>query len=281
MEAEQFRSEQRAAWDAVARAWQEWWAVFERGAQSLNELLVELAGIAPGYRVLDVATGIGEPALTAARRVGPTGRVVATDLSPGMLAVARERVQRAGLVGVELLVADAEDLAEVGAGFDAAICRWGLMLMRDPVAAARSVRAVLRPGARFAAAVWGRREQVPFLALAGDVVLRELGGELPDPDAPGAFRLCDPDRLCAVLAAAGFVDPRIVESVVPMAFASPDDYARFVGDVSGSTRQRLLAEPAPVRERVLRAIAAAARTHAGGDGEVALPSRVLCIVGTA
>src|SRR5690242_4514993 len=88
-----FKSEQREAWSDVAPGWRKQWRVFEANAQRLSDRLVELARVGPGSRVLDVATGIGEPALTAARRVGPKGRVVATDLAPGMIAIVAERAR--------------------------------------------------------------------------------------------------------------------------------------------------------------------------------------------
>ena len=87
----QYKALQRHQWGVSASGWKQHWSIWERAAQHVNERLVDLAHIDVGHRVLDVATGLGEPALTAARRVGPTGAVVATDLSPQMLALARER----------------------------------------------------------------------------------------------------------------------------------------------------------------------------------------------
>ncbi len=92
----QYRAAQRQEWDTVAAGWRKWWQVFERGAQHLSDRMVEVAGVQPGHRALDIATGIGEPAVTVARRVGPSGHVVATDNSPGMLDIARERAASSG-----------------------------------------------------------------------------------------------------------------------------------------------------------------------------------------
>lgn len=96
----QFKTEQREQWGAVAAGWREWWANFEKGAQKLSDRLVELAEIRPGHRTLDIATGIGEPAVTAARGVGESGRVIAVDMSPQMLAVARERANELRLQSI-------------------------------------------------------------------------------------------------------------------------------------------------------------------------------------
>ncbi|MGC2491929.1 SAM-dependent methyltransferase, partial [Candidatus Binatus sp.] len=95
------KGQQKAAWNDSAEGWKRWWPTFERAAQTVNDRLVELAGVRAGNRVLDIATGSGEPALTAARAVGQSGRVVAVDMSPGMLAIARERIDAAGLTNVD------------------------------------------------------------------------------------------------------------------------------------------------------------------------------------
>jgi ubiquinone/menaquinone biosynthesis C-methylase UbiE len=85
----EFKAQQRQMWDNAAAGWQDWWETIERGAQKVSDKLVQLAEIKPGDRVLDIATGIGEPAVTAARKVMPNGKVVATDISPQMLAIAK------------------------------------------------------------------------------------------------------------------------------------------------------------------------------------------------
>jgi cyclopropane fatty-acyl-phospholipid synthase-like methyltransferase len=103
LDPEQYKTQQRQGWGSVAEGWREHWAIFERGAQPLSDHMVSLAGIARGQRVLDVATGIGEPAVTAARAVGPSGLVVATDLAPQMLGIARERARALGLANITFL----------------------------------------------------------------------------------------------------------------------------------------------------------------------------------
>src|ERR1700722_11062341 len=105
---QELKNEQRRDWDAAAAGWKKWWPVFERSAQQVSDRLVELAGVGPGARVLDIATGNGEPALSVARRVGPGGRVIATDQSAGMLAIARERAAALGVANVEFREVDGE-----------------------------------------------------------------------------------------------------------------------------------------------------------------------------
>ena len=105
-----YKEGQRQEWDAVATGWRKWWEIIEGGARQVSDRMLELAEIQTGQRVLDVATGIGEPAVSAARKVGPTGHVVATDQSPQMLEIARERAASLGLQNMEFKVTDAEAL---------------------------------------------------------------------------------------------------------------------------------------------------------------------------
>ena len=160
-----YKMGQRQQWDSVAVAWKKWWPFFERGAQQVSDRLAELAGIQTGHRVLDIATGIGEPAATVARLVGSGGSVVATDQSSGMLAVARERIVELGLGNVELVEVDAEALDFAEEEFDSVVCRWGLTFLPDLNEALGRIRRSLKPGARFATAVWGPPDRVPFISL--------------------------------------------------------------------------------------------------------------------
>ena len=120
-----FKAQQREQWSNVAQGWRRGWAAFEQGAQPLSDRMMILAHVAPGQRVLDVATGIGEPAMTAARHVGPSGSVVVIDQAPQMLAVACERMQAAGIRTVEFVEGDAEAVTLPLDSFDAVVCRWG------------------------------------------------------------------------------------------------------------------------------------------------------------
>src|SRR5258706_14211211 len=198
-----FKAEQRAQWSAAAQGWRKRWAVFEQGAQSLSERLMEQAHVAPGQRVLDVATGIGEPAMTAAHWVGPSGAVLAIDQAPQMLAVARERMQAAGIRTVEFIEGDAEAVALPLDSFDAIVCRWGLMFFHDPVGTLARFRNSLVPRGWLAVAIWGPPERVPMISLPFSVLSRKLGRPPSLPSGPSPFALSDPTRLEQVLRAAG------------------------------------------------------------------------------
>jgi len=153
--------QQKAQWSAAAPGWERSSAWFDRNSADLVNWICDAAGVQPGHIVLDVACGAGQPSVTAAQRVRPDGRVIATDLSPQMADVTRRRAQRLGLDNLDAREMDAQALAFADASFDAATCRFGLMFCPEPVRAASEVRRVLKPGARFALAVWDAPEKIP------------------------------------------------------------------------------------------------------------------------
>ncbi len=277
----ELKQQQRLDWDCAAAGWKQWWSVFERAAQHVSDRLVELAAVGPGARVVDLATGIGEPAITAARRVGTAGRVVAIDQSPGMLAVARERAAALGLGNLEFRVGDIESLEAEEHGFDSGLCRWGLMFVPDLDAAARGIRRALKPGARFATAVWSSPDKVPMISLGGDAV-RAIAG-LP-PRQPGAldpFRLADVSILNRALEGAGFAEVRSEPVEVVFEFVSADEFTQFRADVSSPLRAVLERCTPAMREQIMRATAEAAAPYRRADGSLRLANLSICIAARA
>lgn len=268
------KGQQKAAWDDSAEGWKRWWPTFERAAQTVNDRLVELANVHPGNRVLDIATGSGEPALTAARAVGQAGRVVAVDMSPGMLAIARERVDAAGLKNVELVESDAEALKLDPHSFDAVLCRWGLMFMPDLDGVVRAMHRALKPGGRIATAVWSAADKVPMCGLARDAIQR-ITGITPPPGAPNPTKLADTSILERALSAANFRDVTIERLIVTFDFPSPDAFADFRGQIGG-TRAMLSKMPADVARQVRDAVVASAREYATAAGVVRLSNETIC-----
>jgi SAM-dependent methyltransferase len=275
----EFKVASRASWGEAAAGWRKWWRVFEAAAQPLNDRLVDLAEVKAGSVVLDIASGIGEPALTAARRAGPSGRVLATDLADPMLAMARERAREMGLANVETREMDAEHLDVAPASFDAAVCRWGVMLILDPTSACQGVRRALKPGARFATAVWGEAARVPFLAIPHEVAVREMAVPPPPPGTPGPLSMGKKGQLEALLTASGFEDLRSETMSVVFPFASPREYADFLFDLSSILRRALEVQPVEVRARVRLAIESAVERHRDASGRVRLENDVHCVSG--
>ncbi|NUT46272.1 MAG: methyltransferase domain-containing protein [Saccharothrix sp.] len=276
----QFKEGQRAHWDAISTGWLSVADTFERGAAVVTARLLELAGVGPGTSVLDVGTGVGEPALTAAAAVGPTGRVVGVDLSPGMVDLARRRAD--GLANVEFLVGDVESLDLPRDGFDAVLGRWSLMFAPDPAAAFRSLARVLRPGGVLAASTWGPPETAPMLSLGFRVLVSRLDLPAPSPGTPGPFSMSDPEAVARQATAAGFTDVSITEARVPFELDSAESYARFTEAITPVGIRQLARDVLGADEPGLWAdVAAAVAGHRTPAGRIPLPSTALCLRATA
>lgn len=271
----QYKQVQRKDWTDAAAGWRAWWRTIETGAGSVSERLVELAEVGPDDAVLDVATGIGEPALTAAPRVA---RVVGTDIAPGMIALARERAAELGLENVEFVEVDAEELAFDGE-FDAVLSRWGLMFFPDLAGALARMRRALKPGGRLAAAVWGPPDRVPFLTVAFSTVSRMLELPPPGPGVPGPFSLADAPTLEAAIEAAGFDGGRSETVELEQEFASAEDYGAFFHAIAAPIHGMLADRTAEEAEAVWAAIVEEARRFARDDGRIVLPGEVICVAG--
>ena len=190
-------------WGAAADGWTRWAAARDALAPATEKML-DIAAIAPGSRVLDIGCGSGEQTIMAAKRVGESGHVLATDIAAPMIADTEKNVAAAGVRNVSTRVCSAEALAESREKFDAAISRFVLMLIPDPVAVARAVLTVLRPGGTFAAMVHGDPEKNPLNTLSTGILARH-GGKAINMNKPGFFALADHTRLGAVLRTAWFV----------------------------------------------------------------------------
>jgi len=229
--------------------------------------------------VLDIATGIGEPAVTAARRVGPGGQVVAIDQSPQMLAIARERVAALGLQNVQFRELDAERLDLLEGRFEAALCRWGLMYLPQLVPALDGVRQRLLPGGRFAAAVWPAPARVPALSLPRDVIIQYIEVPSPPPGMPGPFSLSDIGALEQAFTQTGFSEVSSKPLELTLELASASDYIQFIRAISPSINTLLASQSAEQQERIWLAVRDTAQERYGrADGTVRIPGETICIL---
>jgi ubiquinone/menaquinone biosynthesis C-methylase UbiE len=267
-DAHRLKSEQKRDWDAAAAGWKKWWPVLECAAQPVSNRLVELAGIGAGARVLDVATGSGEPAATAARRVAPGGRVIAVDQSPGMLAIARERAAGLGISNLEFRESDGEALTIPERDFDAVLCRWGLMFMPDLASALSGMRERLVAGGQLAVAVWSTADKVPMISIGADIVRKLANLPPPQPGALEPLRLADTSILTSALEQSGFKDVTIERMPVTFEFDSAEDFTRMREDVASAFRGLLGRQSPELRRQILAAVTEAARKFTQSDGKV-------------
>jgi enediyne biosynthesis protein CalE5 len=274
-----FKAQQREQWSNVAPGWRRRWAAFEQGAQPLSNRMMHLAHVAPGQRVLDVATGIGEPAMTAALQVGPSGSVVAIDQAPQMLAMARERMQAAGIRNVEFVEGDAEAVTLPLDSFDAVVCRWGLMFFHDPVGTLAHFRNSLVSGGRLVVAIWGEPKLVPMISLPFSVLSRELGRPLSLPSGPNPFALSDPTRLEQVLREAGFANVHSEPFTVTFEFASVDELLEHLAEVSAPIARIMATSSQEYQAEFWKKLATAAVQFTNTDGMIRLSNACLVAAG--
>lgn len=224
-----FKAGMRKQWDVSAQGWNHHTAAIRAWLRQSTDAMLDMAGIGPGASVLDVAAGAGDQTLDIAQRVGPTGRVLATDLSPVILELARGNAQQAGLRNVQTLVADGEDLAVAPASFDAAVSRLGLMFLPEPLKGLHGMHRALRPGGGICTVVFSRPERNPCLGILMATALKHAGLPARDPFTPGGLlSLGKPGLADELFRAAGFQDVASTALDAPFHLPTARHYLDFV-----------------------------------------------------
>ncbi|MES2959060.1 MAG: class I SAM-dependent methyltransferase [Pseudomonadota bacterium] len=224
-----FKASMRVQWDAAAAGWNARSADIRAWLHKPTDAMCSMAGVRVGARVLDVAAGSGDQTLAVAEAVGPQGYVLATDLSPAIVQLARDNAARAGFAHVESRIADGEDLGAPEASFDAAVCRLGLMFFPDPLRGLREIHRVLRPGGGLCTMVFAQPERNPCLTILIATALKHAGLPPRDPFvAGGLLSLGRPGHIDALFRAAGFQDVATTEVDAVFHMPSVDHYLAFV-----------------------------------------------------
>lgn len=240
-----FKAGMRKQWDVSAQGWNHHTAAIRAWLRQSTDAMLDMAGIGPGASVLDVAAGAGDQTLDIAQRVGPTGRVLATDLSPVILELARSNAQQAGLRNVQTLVADGEDLAVAPASFDAAVSRLGLMFLPEPLKGLQGMHRALRPGGGICTVVFSRPERNPCLGILMATALKHAGLPARDPFTPGGLlSLGKPGLADELFRAAGFQDVASTALDAPFHLPTARHYLDFVR-ASASPIQQIVGRLSP------------------------------------
>jgi ubiquinone/menaquinone biosynthesis C-methylase UbiE len=264
---------------AAAAGWRQWTPTLAQYLDPPTEIMFDLAGLHTGDHVLDVAAGSGGQTILAARRVGPTGFVLATDLSPQMLAFAETEVQNAGLANVETRVMDAQNLDLSAESFDAVICRGGLEFFPEPEQALGSMRRVVKTGKKVAVVIFSAPDKCPHVAIPASIIRERAQVAPPPPGTPGLFTLATPGLLQGVYERAGFRDVQVVPVTTHLHLSSAAECVRFAHDV-GAPLQQLLAHWSDAeRQEVWKEVEQALRRYEGPSGFEA-PCELLVGVGT-
>jgi SAM-dependent methyltransferase len=263
-----YKTTTRAQWEQAAEAWDRWGPTLEAWLGEATELMLDLASVAEGSRVLDVAAGAGGQTIAAARRVGSAGHVLATDISPAILSYARSQAERAGLNTIAVQEVDGEALDVEAGGYDAVISRVGLIYFPDRAAALAGMRRALRPGGRIAAVTYSTPEANGFFSVPVTVIRTRAQLPPPAPGQPGPFSLGAPGVLESALAEAGFVEVQVHRVPAPLRLPSAAECVRFERESFGALHQMLAGLDAGAREAAWTEIAERLARFEGPDGFV-------------
>jgi SAM-dependent methyltransferase len=240
---QKFREHLHQEWtgDKTVAAWRKWQAQIAAFTQGATEAILESAHLRPGMRVLDLASGVGDPALSIASEVAPNGRVTATDLGPGMISLAEELARKRGLTNIEFREASAESLPFPNESYDVLTCRFGIMFFPDLPKSLRECLRVLKPGGRAVFVAWGKKEQ-PFFTTTAGIILKHVPvpPPPPDPDGPSLFMFGERDRLRHAMSAAGFSNVHEEGRIIPGRWtSSAEEYWEQFTEVAAPFRPLL------------------------------------------
>jgi SAM-dependent methyltransferase len=255
-----YKETTREQWQDAAGAWHRWDPVFDRWLGEATQLMLDLAQVGEGTRVLDIAAGSGGQSLEAARR----GAVVlATDISSNILDEAAAAARAAGLAGVATRVMDGESLDVEPGSFDAAISRLGLMYLPDKLGALAAAREALRVGGRYAAIVFSEPERNRFFSVPISIIRRNAELPPPGPGLPGPFSATN---LAELLEEAGFREVQVQRLDAPLRLASAAECTQLERESFGALHQMLAKLDQPAREATWAEIEAALEEFEGADG---------------
>lgn len=274
-----YKATTRQQWQDAADAWNAWSGFLAAWLGPATEAMLDMAEVGPSSIVLDVAAGAGQQSLVAARRVGASGRVLATDISPDILDYALENARIEGLDNIETLEADGEDLDLPSGSFDAAISRVGLIYFPDQQRALANIMRALKPGGRFAAIVYSTPEKNGFFSRPVSIIRERAKLPPPAPGQPGPFSLGAPGTLGAALQRAGFhdVEERVIDA--PVVLPTAADCLRFERESFGALHQMLSGLGPQAQESVWAEIGAALADFETADGFKG-PCELVVAVGT-
>ena len=267
----EIKDRERQTWGSVAEGWRKNDEQLRQNAEAVTQRMLDLARISKGHWVLDVASGTGEPAIPAAHRVGPSGKVVGTDLVDEMLAIARDKARQQQIDNIEFLCVDGETLPFDPESFHAATIRWGLMFMPDPVACLRQAHGSMKKGGRMVVSCWAEPERNPFFTHLTSVLSQFMDLPQPPPNAPGVFAFADPDRLVSVLQESGFQDIEVEDLTINMVEVdSGEEYWDMMGEMAGPVVQLMKQMDETTRAAFIQAVIDSAN-QLMQDGKLRLP----------
>jgi SAM-dependent methyltransferase len=266
-------------WRATAPFWKKHAGTIRIMFAPVTEALIEEASIGPGQSVVDVAGGAGEPSLTIAARVGPTGSVAFTDVAEEMVNAARSEALRRQVTNIKFYQSPADSLPFEDNLFDAAVSRLGVMFFPDPLAGLKEMLRVDKPDGVVSLVVWGIADENPFSYEVTRVLARYVEPAPPDAGAPDAFRFGASGVLSELVAQAGAANVR--ERLFKFQIQAPISLEEFWvlrSETSGTLRQKL-ATMAEEQRRAIREEVIEAVEPYFADNQMDFPAEMLIVTG--
>jgi SAM-dependent methyltransferase len=279
--AREHRAASLTQWEEAASGWVARQSTVRELSAPVSHWMIDAVDPQPGQRVLELAAGLGETGFLAAELVAPVGGVITSDQADAMLDGARKRAGELNLTNVEFQVLNAEWIDLPVASVDAVLCRWGYMLMADPLAALRETRRVLRPEGHVALAVWDAIEHNPWALQPGAELLERGLLQPPPPGAPGPFALGEKQRVRDLLEDAGFDDVWVEPLDLVQRTSSFDEFWETTLDIARGFHDAVLARSEPEIAEIRAAVATRFAPFTAEDGSLEIPMRTLVGVGTA
>jgi ubiquinone/menaquinone biosynthesis C-methylase UbiE len=267
------------AWQDSAQYWDKYRALIAQMFAPLTAGLIEETRIGAGQKVLDIGGGSGEPSLTIAEIVGPTGSVMYTDPVAGMVETARAEAGRRALTNIQFKQCSADHLPFADGAFDAAVGRLSVMFFAAPPTGVREALRVIRKEGYVSFAVWASKEVNPFFSTVNDAVERFVESTEQDPAAPDAFRFAEPGKLAGILKNAGAGN--VVERPLNFQIEAPIAFEQFWQlrtEMSESLRKTMAVITPDQLPTVKQAAADAARRYFV-NGKMSFPAQALIVSG--
>jgi ubiquinone/menaquinone biosynthesis C-methylase UbiE len=234
-----YKNTTREQWQKAAEAWYRWSPTLNQWLGKATERMLEMAGITTGLRVLDIAAGAGEQSMTAAKKVGPSGYVLATDISSNILEFAKQMAQQAGVNNIETQVMDGENLTLEDETFDAVISRVGLIYFPDQQQALKEMLRVLKRRGKVAAIVYSTADKNGFFSIPVSIIRKRANLPPPLAGQPGPFSLGAEGILEKEFKQAGFVHVKVERMDSPLRLPSAKECVRFEKESFGALHQML------------------------------------------
>ena len=266
-------------WSESAQYWEKHAATLRTIFAPVTRALIQEAGISPGKNVLDVAAGAGEPSITIAEVVGPTGSVTCTDAIAEMVRAAESEARRRKLTNISFQQCTADSLPFDDNSFDIVVSRLGVMFFPDPLAGLREMLRVTRSNGALALVVWDKSESNPFLHIVSTVISRYVETPPADADAPGAFRFAERGKLARILSDAGAADVRehLLKFQIEALISFPE-FWELRSETSATLREKLATLSMEDRLRAKQEVKEAARSFFR-NGLMSFPAEMIIVTG--